>query len=454
MSTDRLPPHSPETEQGVIGSILLDPKNAMSECVSRIGGTGDEFFEENFRLLYVLFVQMADDSKPIDLVTVVNELKRLGKLEGIGGSNFISSIIEATPSAGNLPAYLDILQDKFQLRRMVHVCTSIVSRIYDGQGNGIIDEAERDVLSVRSTTTKTTIPAIKELVQLSLNEIERLHQSQGLLSGLSTGLMDLDKMTDGLHPEEMTVIAAFPGNGKTSLAINIAERTAIDAGLAVGVFSLEMSAMQLVLRMLASRSRVNLRAVKDGMLMERDFPKLAGVAQKISKSLLFLDDVSALSIQQIRASARRMKQQHDIRLVVIDYIQLIGTQGNKFTQNREQEVSEISRGIKALARELKLPVLALSQLNDDGKLRESRAIGQDADNVWKIEPESEDDEQEREDAKAMVLRIVKQRNGPTGNVRLTFEKCFTRFEGASKISQSDYYESNIKNVGRNQHNSE
>lgn len=444
-STDRLPPHSPDAERGVIGCILLDPAASISECVARLGASGEAFFELRYRIIYEFCAGMADSLKPVDMLTVAHELKVSGQFEKLGGAEFLTGLADGTPSSANLSYYLDILEEKFELRRMVATCTRIVARIYDGETDGLIDDAEREVLAVRSVKSRPGCLGIKELTGQAVDAIEKYHQQQGVISGLTTGLTDLDMMTEGLHAEEMTVIAAYPGNGKTSLAINVAEHAAIDVGISVGIFSLEMSAMQLVLRMLASRSRVNLRNVREGILEERDFPKLTASAIKIAASKIFLDDVSALSINQIRASARRMAQQHGIKLILIDYIQLIGSQ-SKREQNREQEVSEISRGIKSMAKELKLPVLALSQLNDDGKLRESRAIGQDADNVWVLEPE---DDEEDQDVKAMVLKIRKQRNGPTGNVHLTFLKCFTRFESAAKVSQEDAYQPNIKNVGRN-----
>lgn len=433
-----------EAEQGVWGCVMLDQK-AFNECVIRLG-TAEAFYDLRHQVIYRTCVRLSDQAKPLDIVSLVDELKKHGQLESIGGMSYLMELQTATPSPANLPYWLDIVVENFQLRRLIQTCTSLVGRAFDCQNpNGLVDEAEREIMAVRTGRPATAF-GIKDLVHQSIAQIERYHQQQGAISGLSTGLIDLDKMTDGLHPEEMTVIAAYPGHGKTSLAINIAEHVAIDLQLAVGIFSLEMSALQLVLRMLASRARVNLRSVKAGFLAERDFPKLTMAAGKIATSKIFLDDISSLSIQQIRASARRMAQQHGIKLVLIDYIQLVGSQGRK-DQNREQEISEISRGIKGLAKELKIPVLALSQLNDDGKLRESRAIGQDADNVWVLaSPVKDDPEEENREAKPMTLTIRKQRNGPTGNVYLTFLKTCTRFESAAKVDGDDYPQ------GRNPHN--
>jgi replicative DNA helicase len=294
---------------------------------------------------------------------------------------------------------------------------------------------------------------IKELVNRAITKIEEYHTNQGMLTGLSTGFVDFDKMTTGLHAGEMIVVAARPSMGKTSLAMNIAEHVALELKAPVGVFSLEMTAEQLVLRMICSRSRVNLRNVRDGFLAERDFPKLTGAAGKMAAAPLFIDDSSALSILQLRAKARRMWQQFGIKLFVIDYLQLLHSTSRR-AENRQQEIAEISGGLKALAKELGVPVLVLSQLNRElekrgpgerprlSDLRESGAIEQDADLVGLLYRESKnkdgDEEPEVEqDAIAVKLYIAKQRNGPTGDVDLTFLKSYTRFESAAKVSAED-----------------
>jgi replicative DNA helicase len=296
---------------------------------------------------------------------------------------------------------------------------------------------------------------IKDLVKRAINTIEDYHQRQGTLTGIGTGFVDLDKMTTGLHGGEMIVIAARPSVGKTSLAMNIAEHVSIDQKLPVGVFSLEMTAESLVLRMLCSRSRVNLRNVREGFLAERDFPKLTGTAGKLANSLLFIDDSSGLSILQLRAKARRMHQQYGIKLFVIDYLQLLHSTSRR-AENRQQEIADISSGIKALAKELNVPVIVLSQLNREverekgrpprlSDLRESGAIEQDADLVgllYKPTKQGEDEDGVSDagegDAIAVNLLIAKQRNGPAGeDVHLTFLKAYTRFESAAKIQAED-----------------
>jgi replicative DNA helicase len=314
-----------------------------------------------------------------------------------------------------------------------------------------MDEVERDILRISESRVQSQTTTIKELVKKAINTIEDFHQRQGVLTGVGTGFTDLDKMTSGLHGGEMVVIAARPSMGKTSLAMNIAEHVAIEQRLPVGVFSLEMTSESLVLRMLCSRSRVNLRSVREGFLAERDFPKLTGAAGKLANAPLFIDDSSALSILQLRAKARRMSQQYGIKLFVIDYLQLLHSTARR-AENRQQEIADISSGIKSLAKELSVPVIVLSQLNRElereknrkprlSDLRESGAIEQDADVVGLLYTPSSDDEDgggpAEQDAVPVNLLIAKQRNGPTGDVNLTFLKSYTRFESAAKVSDED-----------------
>jgi replicative DNA helicase len=308
-------------------------------------------------------------------------------------------------------------------------------------------------LRISESRVQDQSSTIKALVNKAINTIEDYHQRQGTLTGIGTGFIDLDKMTTGLHGGEMIVIAARPSVGKTSLAMNIAEHVAVDLGLPVGVFSLEMTADSLVLRMLCSRSRVNLRNVRDGFLAERDFPKLTGSAGKLSRAPLFIDDSSGLSILQMRAKARRMQQQFGIKLFVIDYLQLLHST-SKRAENRQQEIADISSGIKALAKELNVPIIVLSQLNREverekgrpprlSDLRESGSIEQDADLVGLLyRPSKAEDEDSASEASSdaipVNLLIAKQRNGPAGeDVHLTFLKTLTRFESAAKISDAD-----------------
>src|SRR2546427_319886 len=450
---DRLPPHSPEAEQGVLGCVLLSPNECMGESIEKLKAGSEVFYDLRHQTIFSALAEMYDSREAIDVITVQQRLKNKQLLEEVGGIAYLASLPDTVPSSANLTYYLDIVQEKFLLRKMIHTCTDVVSRVYDHEGevDALMDEVERDILRISESRVQGTSITIKDLVKKAINTIEDFHQRQGMLTGIATGFTDLDKMTSGLHGGEMIVIAARPSMGKTSLAMNIAEHVCIDQKLAVGVFSLEMSSESLVLRMLCSRSRVNMRNIRDGFLAERDFPKLTGAAGKLANAPLFIDDSSALSILQLRAKARRMFQQYGIKLFVVDYLQLLHSTARR-AENRQQEIADISSGIKALAKELKVPIIVLSQLNRElereknrkprlSDLRESGAIEQDADVVGLLYKPSSDDEEagnsSDEEAVPVNLLIAKQRNGPTGDVNLTFLKSYTRFESAAKVSDED-----------------
>ena len=457
---DRLPPHSPEAEQGVLGCVLLSPNDCMGECVSKFKADKEEalsgsdvFYDLRHQTIYETLSQMYDERTPIDLITLQQRLKDKNLLDQVGGLAYLAGLPDTVPSAANLSYYIDIVRDKHILRKMIHACTDVVGRVYEYEGevDTLVDEVERDILRINESRVKSSTDTIKELVKKAISQVEDFHQRQGMLTGIGTGFPDFDRMTTGLHGGEMIVIAARPSMGKTSLAMNIAEHVAVEEKLPVGVFSLEMSADSLVLRMLCSRARVNLRNVREGFLAERDFPKLTSAAGKLASAPLFIDDTAGLSILQLRAKARRMAQQFGIKLFVVDYLQLLHSTARR-AENRQQEIADISNGIKALAKELNVPVIVLSQLNRElekdksrkprlSDLRESGAIEQDADLVGLLyKPSSgDDDENANEDQEALPvnLLIAKQRNGPTGDVNLTFLKAYTRFESAAKVGDDD-----------------
>lgn len=453
---DRLPPHAPDAERGVLGCILLSPNEAMGECVRIIKPGAEAFYELRHQALYENLVRMYDAQLPIDLITLQQRLRDQNQLDAVGGLTYLNQIADAVPSAANLEYYIEIVLEKHLLRRMLQTCTNVISRVFECEGDvpALLDEVERDILRINEERERPETKAIKDLVNSAINTIEELHARQGMLSGLSTGFTDLDKMTTGLHKGEMIVIAARPSMGKTSLAMNIAEHIAIDLKQPVGVFSLEMTAESLVLRMMCSRAEVNLRDVREGFLAERDFPRLTHAAGEIAGAPLFIDDTSGLSILQLRARARRMWQQYQIKMLVIDYLQLMHSDTRRGKDNRQQEIAEISSGIKALAKELEIPIIILSQLNREiekdksrkpklSDLRESGSIEQDADLVGLLYKPSKDGEDEesvpRDDGSGVEvsLLVAKQRNGPTGDVPLTFLKRFTRFKSAAKVSHDD-----------------
>jgi replicative DNA helicase len=455
---DRLPPHSVDAERGVLGCVLLSPNENLGACIERLKRGSEVFYDLRHQTIYDALVEMFEHKEAIDLITLPQRLKDKNQLDAVGGLAYLATLADATPSAANLTYYLDILREKFILRRLIQTCTAVVGRVYEHEGevDQLLDEVERDVLRINEERVDPSTRTIKDLVHKAINTIEEFHQRQGMLTGLATGFPDFDKMTTGLHAGEMIVIAARPSMGKTSLAMNIAEHVAIEQKLPVGVFSLEMTAESLVLRMLCSRARVNLRNVREGFLAERDFPKLTGAAGKLANAPLFIDDSSSQSILQLRARARRMVQQYGVKLFVIDYLQLLHSTSRR-AENRQQEIADISSGVKALAKELQVPVIVLSQLNRElerdksrkprlADLRESGAIEQDADLVgllYKADPHdpnkpvSDDDDEVDQEALPVNLLIAKQRNGPTGDVCLTFLKPYTRFESAAKVSAED-----------------
>ncbi len=358
---DRLPPHSPEAEQGVLGCVLLSPNECMGESMEKLKESKEIFYDLRHQTIFESLVEMYDKREPIDLITVQQRLKDRQLLEQVGGIAYLSQLQDAVPSAANLSYYLDIVREKFLLRRMIQTCTEVVGRVYDYEGevDALLDEVERDVLRISESRSQSDALTTKELVGRAIGTIENFFSRKGTLTGLATGYADLDRITDGLHGSEMIVIAARPSMGKTSLAMNIVENVVLEQQLPVAVFSLEMSAEALVMRMMCSIARVNLRSIREGFMSEADFPKLTNAAGKLANSKLFIDDSAGLSILQLRARARRLHQMHGIKLFVVDYLQLLHSTARRSQENRQQEISDISSGIKALAKELKAPVLVL-----------------------------------------------------------------------------------------------
>ena len=441
---------------GVLGCALLSPNECLGECIEKLKDSGAEFFYDlRHQTIYEMLAEMFNTRQAIDVITVQQKLKDKQLLEQIGGIAYLSQLQDSVPSAANLSYYLEIVREKFLLRKMIQTCTDVVGRVYDYEGevDALMDEVERDVLRISESRAQDGVATTKDLVTKAIGTIENFFSRKGTLTGLATGYADLDRMTDGLHGQEMIVIAARPSMGKTSLAMNIVEHVVLELKLPVAVFSLEMGAEALILRMMCSIARVNLRSIREGFMSESDFPKLTSAAGKLANSKLFIDDSAGLSILQLRARARRLAQQHDVKLFVVDYLQLLHSTARRSQENRQQEISDISSGLKALAKELKVPVLVLSQLNRElekdksrkprlSDLRESGAIEQDADLVGLLyKPNAGDDEDgaaaEEADGLPVNLLIAKQRNGPTGDVNLTFLKNYTRFESAAKVSDED-----------------
>src|SRR5689334_2414831 len=448
----RPPPHSVEAEQGVLGSMLISPRDAIAEVVEKI--TADYFYVPAHQTIFEVLVELWNAGAGIDLITFTQVLRDRNVLETVGGPSFITNLYTFVPTAANVNYYLEIVRDKYILRQIIAAATDGVRRAYEEQDevNTLLDEVEQKIFAVGETRFKGKMLSMKDQVMEAIESIEKLYERKGGITGVSTGLVEFDRMTSGMHASEMIVIAARPSMGKTALAMNIAEHVAINEKLPVGVFSLEMSSQQLVQRLLCSRARVNLQKVRDGFLGERDFPSLTAAASKLAEAKIFIDDTASLTILELRAKARRLKAQQDVQLIIIDYLQLLRSTSRRVQDNRQLEISEISAGLKGLAKELKIPVIVVAQLNrqpeqrSGGKprlsdLRESGSIEQDADLVGLlVRPEiyEEDEEARAEKAGEAEFIIAKQRNGPVGEISLTFLKEFTRFETrARNVTEPD-----------------
>ncbi len=439
----RLLPQSPDAEQGVLSSILLSPKEVMGLCVEK-NIEADSFHIPAHATIFAILRELWDANKPADFVILTQVLRDRNLLDQVGGSAFLTQLFTFVPTATNAAYYIEIIQEKQTLRRIINTCTEYAARSYDEQEevHDLLDRVEQEVFAIAKDRFRSSTPELRVEVMNALDSIEKLYERKGGITGLATGFTKLDQMTDGLHPAEMIVIAARPSMGKTALAMNIVEHVALIGKHPVAVFSLEMSTNQLVQRLLCSRAKVNLSKVRDGFLAEGDFRNLTTAASKLADSKIYIDDTAGLSILELRAKARRFASQNDIKLVVIDYLQLLKSTSKRAQDNRQLEIAEISSGVKGLAKELKIPILVLAQLNrqpearSGGKprlsdLRESGSIEQDADVVAllvRAEVYEEDEEERKEKAGEAELIIAKQRNGPIGEVPLTFLKEFTRFE--------------------------
>jgi len=440
-------PQNVEAEKGLLGSILLAPREVLNDCAEQL--TEEAFYSPAHGTIFRILVEMWSANTQIDVITLTNRLRDLNLLDSVGGPGAVTELFGFVPTAANAPHYLDIVLEKSLLRRMITACTGSAARCYEEQGDvpQLLDDVEREIFTIGETRFRKSAPDMRDEVFTALENIEKMYQQRGRISGLATGFTMFDQMTDGLHAGEMMIVAARPSMGKTALAMNIVEHVALnlEEPKPVGVFSLEMSTQQLVQRMLCSRARVNMKKIRSGMLARAEHGKLNDAAAALSESKIFIDDTPSLTILELRAKARRMRDRHRIELIAIDYLQLCRSTSRRGQENRQIEISEISAGIKALAKELEIPIIVLAQLNRQpeqrggGKprmsdLRESGSLEQDADLVsLLVRPEvyEEDEEAKSDLAGKAELIIAKQRNGPIGEIPLTFIKEYTRFENAA-----------------------
>jgi replicative DNA helicase len=435
---ERTLPHNLEAERSVLGAILLhnDAFNLAAEVID----AGD-FFRDAHRRIFDKMVKLVERGDAIDLVTLKEELGRSGDLEEVGGPAYIAALVDGVPRSTNVEHYAKIIKEKATLRNLIFSANKIVSTAYEAEEDAdvILDQAEHAIFAIADDKVREGFVSMKQLAQSSLDTIEKLHARKELITGVPSGFTDLDEMTSGLQPSDLIIVAARPSMGKTSLALNIAQHVGTKTEMTVGVFSLEMSKEQLFLRMLTAEARIDAHRLRGGFLGERDWGKLSQALGTLSEAKVFIDDSPGIGVLEMRAKCRRLASEHGLDLVVIDYIQLM--QGRGRFENRTLEVASISRSLKGLAKELNVPIIVLSQLSrapesrSDHRpqlsdLRESGALEQDADVVIFIYREEQyADKDAPVDAQGVAELIIgKQRNGPTGVVKVAFIREFTRFE--------------------------
>jgi replicative DNA helicase len=434
----RVPPHSIEAEQSVLGGLMLD-----NQAWDKIGDKiiEQDFYRADHRYIFSVIAELADTGKPFDVVTLSERLDSLGELKNVGDLAYLATLANETPSSANIDAYAEIVRERSILRQLIRVGTDIANDGYQSEGRNsreLLDRAEQKVFHIadQSTRAKEGFTALPTLLTKVVDRIDKLYNEGSSITGLPTGFDDFDERTSGLQPGELIIVAGRPSMGKTSFAMNMAENVAIKTRQTVAIFSMEMPGDALALRMVSSFGRIEMQRIRTGKLTEEDWPRVTSAVSILAEAPIYIDDGSALSPTEIRARARRIKREHGLGLIVIDYLQLMQVHGS--SENRATEISEISRSLKALAKELEVPVVALSQLNRSleqrpnkrpimSDLRESGAIEQDADVIVFIYRDEVYNEDSPEKGTAEII-TGKQRNGPIGIDRLTFLGQYTRFE--------------------------
>jgi replicative DNA helicase len=432
----KVPPQNLEAERSVVGGMLID-KDAVSRVLEFL--IPDDFYSERHKLVYSAIISLYQKNEPADLVTVTNELRSGGSLDGAGGASYLSTLVDATPTAANIVHYAKIVHEKAILRRLISGATEIAEMGYDEGQAGVddfLDHAEQIIFEVAQRKFKPSFFAVKDIVKDSFKAIEELYEKKEMITGVATGFHELDRLTSGLQNSDLIIVAGRPSMGKTALALNIAAHAAMEAGVATAVFSLEMAKEQLVQRLLCSEAKVDAQKLRGGFLSDSDWPKLTRAAGSLSEANIYIDDSPAMNVLEMRAKSRRLQKDKGLGLIIVDYLQLMRGVGR--VESREREISEISRSLKALAKELKVPVVALSQLNravenrQDRRpqladLRESGSIEQDSDVVMFVYRD-EVYNRDSEDKGTAEIIVGKQRNGPIGRTKLAFISKYTRFE--------------------------
>ena len=442
---EKMPPQNLEAETAVLGSMLLD-KEAIARSIEQLDERS--FYTESNRKIYQSILRLYDNNKAVDIVTLIEDLKKRGALDETGGPSYITELANSIPTAANVDHYAKIVKEKYLLRTLINTATTIASESYEPETEveDLLDRAEKLIFDITSDHKREArVVEMKDVIKDSIETIDRLYQRKDNITGIATGLHDLDVKTAGLQKSDLIVLAGRPSMGKSALATSIMEYAAIVEKVPCAYFSLEMSRDQLAQRMLCSIAGVNAHKVRTGFFSQTDWPKLVSAAGKLSESSIFIDDTPGISALELRAKARRLKARYDIKLMVVDYLQLM--RGAARIENRQQEISEISRSMKALARELDIPIIAISQLSraveqrSDHRpmlsdLRESGAIEQDADVVMLILREEYYSPTEENKGIAEVI-IAKQRHGPVGNVKLSFLPEYMRFSNLARSEEEE-----------------
>jgi len=442
-AVDRPLPHNLEAERAVLGAILLNAE-AIHQAVEFVRET--DFFRDAHRRIFLKMLGLMERGQAIDFITIKDELGRSGELDQVGGPAYVASLVDGLPHGVNVGDYARIVKQKATLRSLIQSANRVLSSAYHAEEDAetIIDEAEREIFSIAEGSVHGGFVSMRDLAVSSYAMVEQAHARKQLITGVPTGFTELDEMMAGLQPSDLIIVAARPSMGKTSLVLNMAQHVGTQTDKTVGFFSLEMSKEQLFLRMLTAEARIDGHRLRTGFLGERDFPRLTTAMETLGRAKIYIDDTASIGVLEMRAKARRLKAEHGLDLIIIDYIQLM--QGRGRFENRVNELASISRGLKALAKELQVPVVVLSQLSRAPEqrpskrpqlsdLRESGALEQDADVVIMIYRE-EMYEQTEENKGIAELIIAKQRNGPTGAIRLAFIHEFTRFENLEASRRS------------------
>ncbi|WP_077616650.1 replicative DNA helicase [Caenibacillus caldisaponilyticus] len=443
---DRTPPHNIEAEQAVLGAIFLEP-SALTIASEHL--VPEDFYRTAHQRIFSAMLDLSERGEPVDVVTVTSELHDRKWLEEVGGLDYLSELANSTPTAANIEFYSGIVAEKSLLRRLIRAATKIVSDGYTREDDidDILNDAEKTILDVAQRKRTTDFRSIKDILVEAYDNIETLHNRKGEVTGIPTGFIELDRMTAGFQNNDLIIVAARPSVGKTAFALNIAQNVATKTDHNVAIFSLEMGAMQLVMRMLCAEGNIDAQKLRTGKLNDEDWKKLAMAMGSLSNAGIYIDDTPAIRVSEIRAKCRRLKQEKGLGLVLIDYLQLIQGSSSRRNENRQQEVSEISRSLKALARELNVPIIALSQLSRSvesrqdkrpmmSDIRESGSIEQDADIVAFL---YRDDYYDKESEKKNIIEIIiaKQRNGPVGTVELAFIKEYNKFVNLERVHKEN-----------------